>query len=266
MKNITIDSPSKFIAKVQSLTDSFRLPLWYRGHGSPSYKLLPSLYRTDDGNGILEIEIIMKREIFLMERFRQRSIPYINSTTISQEMDYLFSMQHHGIPTRLLDWTESPQVALFFAVMGAKRNNFTKPCHIYVVNPGKWNKLFGKVAEEKVFSLHGGEGDSLALYYPRNFITQKPVPPLAIYGDYNNTRIIAQKGTFMLFGTETKPLEEYDDRGEDKRNIMSRLIIPAEKGAIFYDAILSLGVTESTIFPDLGGLASELTREVKAII
>jgi hypothetical protein len=55
----------------------------------------------------------------LVMRFRQRTIP-LHSRDLSDEWDALFFMQHYGVPTRLLDWTENPFIAFYFAVMSAR--------------------------------------------------------------------------------------------------------------------------------------------------
>lgn len=81
--------------------------LWYRGCGTATYKLLPSLYRHERLKTPEELSDLERR---LMTRFRQRSIPYHNRS-LADDWDALFFMQHYGVPTRLLDWTENPLIA-----------------------------------------------------------------------------------------------------------------------------------------------------------
>ena len=82
----------------------------------------------------------------LMLRFRQRSLPY-HSRSLDNDWDTLFFMQHYGIPTRLLDWTENPFTALHFALMGAHRKlnakgkyRFDEPATVWILDPVKWNR------------------------------------------------------------------------------------------------------------------------------
>ena len=89
---------------------------WYRGCGDSSYKLFPTLYRHPAKKTLADLGELEKQ---LMTRFRQRSLPF-QSRTFSTDWDLIFFMQHYGVPTRLLDWTENPFIGLYFALMSAK--------------------------------------------------------------------------------------------------------------------------------------------------
>jgi len=82
---------------------------------------VPSLYRH---TSITEPQALMELEEKILQRFRERSIPY-QPTRVEEEWDMLFLMQHFGVPTRLLDWTENPYIGLFFALTGAKVDHAT---------------------------------------------------------------------------------------------------------------------------------------------
>src|SRR5262245_49355448 len=80
--------------------------VWFRGHGNVAHTLLPSIARHANG---------LAREEMLLKRFKQNAFPFTHRPP-QEEWDWLFLMQHFGVPTRLLDWTESPLVGLYFAV------------------------------------------------------------------------------------------------------------------------------------------------------
>jgi hypothetical protein len=73
--------------------------------------LQPKLLR-----GAGDIASVLERERRLLTRFRQRSLPFWPQGYPQDEWEHMFAMQHHGVPTRLLDWSENLLVALYFAL------------------------------------------------------------------------------------------------------------------------------------------------------
>ena len=80
--------------------------VWFRGQSDSRWKLIPGLGRKDSAP---------TAESTLIKRFKQNAVPHLLSKP-SSEWEWLILMQHHRLKTRLLDWTESPLVGLFFAV------------------------------------------------------------------------------------------------------------------------------------------------------
>jgi hypothetical protein len=116
LKTKQIASLKEYISSVESFRGNRRGPLWYRGCGKTTHVLAPSLYRHKSSKSI---EDLMSLEKKLLARFRERSIPFL-SRHMANSWEWLFLMQHYGVPTRLLDWSESPLMALFFAVTSAR--------------------------------------------------------------------------------------------------------------------------------------------------
>lgn len=107
---------TEYVGLVDEIQSQCQNSIWYRGCGESTYELIPSLYRHPSIKNVKELANL---EYKLMIRFRQRSIPFHNKS-IEDDWESLFFMQHCGVPTRLLDWTESPFIALYFAMMSAK--------------------------------------------------------------------------------------------------------------------------------------------------
>lgn len=86
--------------------------LWWRGQSDASWPLIPTLYKSSV-NSDLEGELI--------RNFKLKSLPFLGRNVPSRAIEWLFRMQHHGAPTRILDWSESPLVALYFCVANFER-------------------------------------------------------------------------------------------------------------------------------------------------
>ncbi|MFL9829011.1 FRG domain-containing protein [Rhodoplanes sp. SY1] len=84
----------------------------FRGVASVRHTLVPSVGRTREG-----FTYSVALEEALLEQFKREALPFLDHRPIT-EWEWLALAQHHGVPTRLLDWSESPSVSLFFAVWG----------------------------------------------------------------------------------------------------------------------------------------------------
>jgi len=81
-------------------------PIWFRGQSKSEWELVPQLGREKK---------YATAEMALIKGFRQNAVPHMTDRPKS-EWEWLFLMQHHRLPTRLLDWTENPLVGLYFAL------------------------------------------------------------------------------------------------------------------------------------------------------
>ena len=131
---LIIDSVETFVALTTRLSTIFGGPVWFRGQSDAEWKLQPSVMRTEKMAGHEP-----NRCIHFMNRARVRH----NSCPPDTDLPgWLFLMQHYGLHTRLLDWSEAPLVALFFAV----ENVTSDQAAVYALDPHKLNDAQGNSA------------------------------------------------------------------------------------------------------------------------
>lgn len=230
-------------------------PCWFRGVGKSSYKLLPGLLRPDDGRELPEL-FANEREMF--RQFQLRSLPYLPSGAQS-EWELLFTMQHHRMPTRLLDWTENILVALYFALEDADRHGNTEDAAVWCLDPIGWNDHTLREANPPNDVLTPADRRIVPYGSPPDLDLLRE-PPIAIYAPHNSARIVAQSGTFMVFGNSLLTMQELYEQDDYPDSFLRQVIIPAGDCSSVFQSLLRAGYTHSRIFPDLDGLAAQLRR------
>lgn len=231
---------------------------WYRGCADTSHNLTPSLLRHPSKK---TAEDLHRLELELAASFTQRSRPFVHQT-FSDEWEATFFMQHYGIPTRLLDWTESPFVGLYFSLSGSKRDKKNKviaDVALWMLDPAAWNK-----SALVDISYKGGILDSkkeqVKSYGPSGQLEERKNLPIMIHGTHNSARIVAQRGTFALFGKSMKSMEDSFNEQIFQEGTLQQLIIKKEYVDEVASSLFRKGISDSTVYPDVFGLSLELRR------
>jgi hypothetical protein len=217
--------------------------IWFRGHADSRWALLPRLLR--EGGGPLEENILYWRFIELGGHLLPAE---------ASAWDTLFIMQHFGVPTRLLDWSESFAVALHFALHEAESLG-TEPV-VFALAPYLLNDLTAGGG------LHFPDTDfeSYELFVKdleKMDFSSFPHEVCAISGVRRLTRQQAQRGVFTLH----RALESRLDAPGRFDTCVRRFVVPR---SAFADArALNLaGIHEFSIYPDTEGLARYLRRTI----
>lgn len=214
-------------------------PKWYRGQIDAGWGLTPRLARN---RGHLESEIDM------LKRFQQDAGPSVRERPRTA-WEWMCLAQHFGLPTRLLDWTENPLVALYFAVEADGSATGPTDGAFFELDPLDLNRrAFDQAPAVVMFD----EDEFLQSYLP----TAKPGPsmgPVAAIAGRSFDRIVAQVGTF------TVSHRLMDDLLRAHGGVCVTMIrIPAAAKPHIRAALNDINVNASTVFPDLGNLANHL--------
>ena len=221
MEELTISSVEEFFGLLPKFRERASM---YRGVPDQSYGLVPRIGRPSsryDGKYHPTIERAV------LQRFQAMAVPYLGATP-TDELDWLVLAQHHGLPTRLLDWTTNPLVGLYFAVEGNAHRGckLTEHAALYVAPQP------GEVLYSAPRALEIG---NITLVRPRHL----------------SSRITAQSALFTI---HPKPDEEYCPEGALKIIVKRSACGPLEY------TVGEFGFHRAALFPSLDGLCDELAR------
>jgi hypothetical protein len=229
----------------------FRSAHVFRGLSDAGYELKTSLMRLEGPYSDLERH--------LLRNFRK----YAHRNTVSGESvwNLMAIAQHHGLPTRLLDWTYSPYIALHFATANLMR--FNTDGTIWCVNYVKANEflpspLFNTIKEEGANVFTPTMLDTvcnslkqLETLHERRFVIFLEPPSM-------DERIVNQHALFSLMSNARLLMNHWL---EDHPELFYRIIIPKELKWEIRDKLDQANITERVLFPGLDGLSSWLKRQ-----
>lgn len=226
-----IDSLSKYIKtveqiKIKSEKIGNKADLLFRGQRE-DYSLKPKLARLILKGDIIKIEKLM------LEEFRRTCVPFSDYPP-SDNWDLLSLAQHHGLPTRLLDWTFNALVALWFAVNQEPNGN--KKGIVWVLN-----------AEVDDFRGIEEQEDPLS-----NKVTKIFRPKVV------SKRISAQSSVFTVHKiNEGGKIIQFNSHRLFKKKLL-KIVIPSQSFSHIRKSLSIMGINHSTIFPDINGLCQHL--------
>lgn len=235
-----INKVSRLIDRLMEDIGKYDGPVWYRGQSSKSYKLIPSFYRKET----------TLSEMTLIKKFKQNAT-LLTDHRSAEEFDWLFIMQHHGVPTRLLDWTESSLIALYFACC----ENTNEDGALWVLLPTELNKNAGIEPEEN-FDIPGVS--ELKNYSPTSYHVDRTniMGPVSAITSRNTSRMQAQRGIFTIFHKKKTPIEEIGDKQH-----AWRYLIPKDKKDEILQELKICGIDKFQLFPELTSIGEILNNE-----
>lgn len=228
----------------------FRSDLAFRGLGDARHGLATSLTRLGDGYEALEAHLLRNFRKYA----RRDAVP------VDTEWDWLALAKHHGLPTRVLDWSYSPYVALHFAT--EDHLAFDRDGVVWAIDyvraheelPARLREALERegsnVFTGEMLSEAAGQLDELEALADEPFLLFFEPPSI-------DERIVNQFALFSLLSSATTGLEQWLERRSD---LARRIVIPAELKWEVRDKLDQANVTERVLFPGLDGLSRWLAR------
>jgi len=260
MKTREVNSIFEFLELINNLTP-YR-DFWFRGAAKLEYGLLPGLLWRKD----------QKFESNYIHKFLVGYQAYLDKPITNPWEQYAL-MQHHGLPTRLLDWSSSPLSALYFAL---HQDPLWKGDRVvWMLDPRSFNKHFhgfesllcpAVMASTEIMendSAVEGKSWNLNKYLPKilDSLDHYDIPEhaIAIESPFSNKRLAAQHGRFTLHGTNSDSLHAQLENSDDI--VLNAFILRTENNLEkFKEQLYGLKVTQETIFQDLDSLVREIVR------
>lgn len=257
----------RYVQDCQKKAKECGYPLWFRGQVNANWPLLSAMHREinemvniDPNRAFTEAEqisMLWDEYKTLFHKFKARAVRLLPEHERS-DWGLIFAMQHLGLPTCLLDWTESFSCALYFAQQGRTPSD---DAAIFMLVPEQLNQE--TLRNEGLVALGGNANVRTTVdvhqYHPAMSRSTKgdDVEALAIAPELTNARMIAQRSAFILCGTSFQPLEERYPK------VIKKVVLPAEDFSAAQEFLDLTGQDHFGLFPDLEGLRDHLRKGLK---
>ena len=228
----------------------FRSPYAFRGQGDIAYDLRTSLMRLGGNYQALEGPLLRT-----FRKYAQRDVVQGDSV-----WNWLAVAQHHGLPTRLLDWTYSPYVALHFATqdLGCFDRDGVILCINYVATTRYLPDMLRSILEKEDACVFTAEMLSRGAGAFQEFDRLAETPFVAFFEPPSlDERIVNQ---YALFSLMSDPTAHIGDWLNEHPDVFHRITIPAALKWEVRDKLDQANITERVLFPGLDGLSRWLKR------
>lgn len=252
MEEVSVASWNEFMALSETLDG------WaFRGQQDAGWPLISSLSRYLDAF-IADKSSWRLREERAIRIFRRKAHNYISDPAVlHNDLRCLALMQHHGAPTRLLDFTKSPFVAAFFAL-----ENAVGDAAVFALNtPKLWNAAPLDHPGLNRDRIDPREADNFETYFMTNenaiLWTGEPTEM--------DRRLVAQSGTVVVPGMLGQSLDEILEHYPERGALLKKIVLPQAIRGEAMKALYRMNITNATLFPDLDGLARSIRMELEMI-
>ena len=239
-----VQNIQSLLQAIDVVYSAFTSQPWWRGHGQSGWHLIPHVLRISDRGTSYEANIAMK--FARLAPTRHPDVPQPEDVA-----SWLVLMQHYRLPTRFLDWTESPLVALYFAVANEARDG--QDGAIWAIDPFLMNELRGEKGVLR--PKHAQVMRLIDLAFTKASPEDEAVYALA--SDEIDIRMLVQLSGMTIHGSR-EPLETR--QGHER--YLRKFVVDKNLKAELRTDLKKLGIRERNLFPDLEHLSADLKRDI----
>jgi hypothetical protein len=239
-----VTSLAEFLEVCDSLFSGKSDSFWFRGHDDISWQLCPSALRYK--NSLTRNSALLSISEF--RRIQEYRLP--RAPAASETFKWMQIAQHHGLPTRLLDWTQSLATALYFACDDSEKDGI-----VYALNPRDLNRL--SLPKRGIDIVDPEEHAEIVQKYfelgPDE--RKRGAKTIAVKPAWNSDRIILQQGMFTLHG------DRFTLDSEQAPSLVGVAILGGAKEKM-RTQLERVGVAEMFIFPEPEHVCSYLRKKI----
>ncbi len=252
----TFNSLPEFILKtcnIPTLFDCHPNNVWFRGVADSNHELLP---------GVIWRGIRPETEESMVGSFL-RKFEGLGGMEPRNGLEAYVLMQHYGLPTRLLDWTVSALVALYFSLETEKTEGYRA---VWAMSASCLNKISTNVYTQ--LFPRGFQDCHISEYLPVTLQSSQVTAiedsetdnPISFTHPYTNNRLRAQSGCFTFHGKNKESISECFERNGNE-NIIKLILEEEVSRKSILNQLYTLGYKEDDIYQDLNALSRRITRE-----
>lgn len=248
--------------------------LIFRGESNCEWVLCPGIYRKRKGVDVENLNIYKNSENQILQHFIAEAISYKPQIGAKDYLTWMSYAQHFDAPTRILDFTENPMIALFFCCKDKENDGA-----VYILDENKYREIVVK-NDEVYMKNHINNGTTI-----RDILndiiehikdnTHKCVEcPITYIPYYVDNRMSVQGSRFMMWGSIEKSLDKFDKKDlnigglkldnlnqEDlQKRFLHKIIIESRDKDKIIEELDKIGVNEKSIFPGMDGIGRYVKR------